>query len=184
MAKNPDIQQELVIEIDEVDKSLGGKPVTYELIHSMKFLDMVVSETLRKWPPGPQAANRAIVKTYALTAKDGTKVILEPGDNLFFPIIGLHYDEDYWPNPKKFDPYRFSDGNKHKIHAGTYLPFGIGPRACIGSRFALLETKVLFYYFFLKLNVRVCEKTLDKVEFESTIPPILKKPIMMEIVRR
>lgn len=184
LAKNLDVQEELANEIREVDRILNGSPVTYEMILKMKFLDMVVSEALRMWPPGPQAGNRCAVKSYTLKQRDGSKVTLNPGDNLMFPIIGLHYDENYWPNPHKFDPYRFSDENKGSIHPGTYLPFGIGPRACVGSRFSLLETKVLFYYFFLKLKVVVCEKTSLKVEFLSTIPPVLKTPIMLEIIAR
>lgn len=49
------------------------------------------------------------------------------------PIYSLHRDGKYWENPLKFDPERFSDENKHKITSNTYLPFGNGPRNCIGN---------------------------------------------------
>ncbi len=129
LARNPEIQNELISEIDDVLATLNGQPISYELLHKMKFLDMVICETLRKWPPGPQASNRECTKPYEIKNNE-TIVKLEPGDNIWFPIIGLHYDKNLWPNPKKFDPYRFSDENKKSIHAGAYMPFGSGPRAC------------------------------------------------------
>lgn len=134
LAKNPEIQTELIKEVDEVKESLEGKPITYEILHKMKLLDMVISEALRKWPSAPQVVNRVVTKPYILKNAKGNSVRFEVGDNMFIPVVGLHYDEDYWPDPQKFDPYRFSDENKNSIHPGTYLPFGIGPRTCIGSR--------------------------------------------------
>ena len=56
-----------------------------------------------------------------------------PMDNLCIPILGLHRDPKYYNDPEKFDPERFSDENKHKILPFTYLPFGVGPRSCIGE---------------------------------------------------
>lgn len=58
---------------------------------------------------------------------------LKKGDIVFIPVYGLHYDPDYFPDPYKFDPERFSDENKHNIKPNTYLPFGEGPRKCIGN---------------------------------------------------
>lgn len=58
---------------------------------------------------------------------------MKPGMTLNIPISGLHYDPKYFPNPQKFDPERFSDANKSKIHPYAYLPFGVGPRICIGK---------------------------------------------------
>jgi cytochrome P450 len=58
---------------------------------------------------------------------------VRPGDSLFIPIIGLHRDPNYYPDPERFDPERFSDDDKHNINQLTYLPFGIGPRSCIGE---------------------------------------------------
>jgi cytochrome P450 family 9 len=58
---------------------------------------------------------------------------IHPGEALFIPIIGLHRDSNYYPDPEHFDPERFSDDNKHNINPLTYLPFGIGPRSCIGE---------------------------------------------------
>lgn len=75
------------------------------------------------------------------------------------PTSGIHRDSQYYPNPEVFDPERFSDENKGNIKPYTYMPFGLGPRNCIGSRFALLETKTLFFNIMSKFNINVTSKT-------------------------
>ena len=131
LARNPDIQQELFLEIKEVIESLHGKPVTYEILHKMKFLDMVVCEALRKHPPFAQM-DRTCSKDYELDVGNGKTVLIKKGDLVILPYYQLHRDCEYFKNPEEFDPQRFSDENRDSIVTGTYLPFGIGPRACIG----------------------------------------------------
>lgn len=129
LSVNGDIQQKLYEEIAETHKNLNGKPLTYEVVQSMKYLDQVISETVRYWPPAP-GLDRVCVKDY--NYDDGEyKFTIEKGTSLMIPIYGLHFDEKYWENPKKFDPERFSHENREKIVPGTYAPFGIGPRNCI-----------------------------------------------------
>jgi cytochrome P450 family 9 len=132
MTFNKEVQQELQSEIDSVLAELDGKPVGYEALHKMKFLDMVVSEGLRKWPPAPQT-DRTCLKDYELKNHDGKVITIKAGEVCFFPIYSLHRDEALWPNPDKFDPQRFNDENKTSIASGTYFPFGLGQRACIGE---------------------------------------------------
>lgn len=132
---NPDIQQKLYEEIEETHRSLGGKKLTYDAVQNMKYLDMVVSETLRLWPPAPNT-DRLCVKDYK--HDDGQcKFTIEKGTVVMIPIVGLHLDEKYWDNPTKFNPERFSDDNKKNIIPGSYAPFGLGPRNCIVSLVAL-----------------------------------------------
>lgn len=83
------------------------------------------------------------------------------------PIYGFHHDPKYFPEPEKFDPERFSDENKGDIDPDTYLPFGIGPRNCIGSRFALMELKTIFYYLVLNFSLEVTEKTQIPLKFDK-----------------
>lgn len=60
-----------------------------------------------------------------------TKYVVEPGTKILIPVYALHHEEKYFPNPEVFDPERFAEGNK--IPKGAYLPFGDGPRICIGK---------------------------------------------------
>lgn len=62
-----------------------------------------------------------------------TTLKLEPGASVNIPVMGLHYDPQYYPDPEKFDPMRFSSEEKAKRSPYVYLPFGAGPRNCIGK---------------------------------------------------
>ncbi len=131
MAKNPEIQEELYREVSEVSTALNGKQVTYVALHKMKFLDMVVSETLRIQPPAPQI-DRCCSKDYTMDLGNGKSLEIKKDEVIFLPFYLLHHDPKYFHNPEEFNPYRFSDENKDSIIPGSYLPFGLGPRACIG----------------------------------------------------
>lgn len=76
---NPDIQKRLVEEIDEVSQDLNGSPVTYEVLQKLKYLDMVISETLRRWPPSA-FTDRICTKPYTLEGSNGTKINVSLND--------------------------------------------------------------------------------------------------------
>ncbi|XP_017782507.1 PREDICTED: cytochrome P450 9e2-like [Nicrophorus vespilloides] len=170
LAVNPDIQKRLQEEIDETRKRCNGK-LTYETLATMKYMDMVISETLRKWPSAV-AMDRYCVKPYTIPAvkPNESPVHLKIGDIIWLPIVGIHRDPEYYPEPEKFDPDRFNDENKHEIKPFTYNPFGYGPRNCIGSRFALIETKTIFFHLLSKYELEVVQQTrvplkVDKKKF-------------------
>ncbi|KAG6461827.1 cytochrome P450 9e2 [Manduca sexta] len=171
IAVNPDVQERLYQEIKDNKANNGGK-FDYNSIQQLKYMDMVVSETLRLWPPAV-ILDRLCIKDYNMgkpNNKADKDFICRKGQSLVIPVWALHRDPQYFPNPDKFDPERFSDENKHNIKPFTYLPFGLGPRNCIGSRFALIEVKVMMYLLLEHLEVSPCEKTcipavLDKSTF-------------------
>nr|AVL92852.1 CYP450 [Locusta migratoria] len=137
LAVNPDIQERLREEIDSVVAKHGGK-LTYEAIQEMSYLDMVVSETLRKYPP---VGNLGRVCTEPYTIP-GTNLRIEKGTKVFVPVYGIHHDPKYYPDPENFDPERFTEEGKASRHHFVYLPFGEGPRICIGMRFGLVQAKL------------------------------------------
>lgn len=140
LAENRDIQIRLMAEIDEVRAQLNGKPLSYEILQRMQYLDMVVSEALRKWPPAI-ITDRVCTKPYQMVDQlNGHKVNFDKGDGIWIPILGLHRDPKYFPNPNVFDPERFSVENRNTIQPFTYMPFGVGPRNCIG-KFAGLKSR-------------------------------------------
>ncbi|CAB3239056.1 unnamed protein product [Arctia plantaginis] len=165
LAVNPDVQEKLVEEIKEFDQKNGGQ-LDFKSIQSMKYMDMVVSEGMRMHPPAP-FLDRICVKDYNFgrVNKTATKdLIVRKGAAIGFPIYIFHRDPQLFPNPQKFDPERFSDENKHNIKPFSYMPFGLGPRNCIGSRFALCEVKVMLYQLLRKIKVSPCEKTRIPLE--------------------
>lgn len=138
LSLNPNVQQKLYEEIVETNANLDGKRISYETLQKMKYLDQVVSETLRKWPPA--LMDRLCVKEYECDYGDGEKFLFEKGIAFWIPVYGIHHDPNYYPDPEKFDPDRFSDENKNNILPGTYLPFGSGPRNCIGKSIQGIES--------------------------------------------
>lgn len=87
IAINLDIQERLHDEIVETNEKLDGKPVTFEALQKMKYLDMVVSETLRKWPLAFMMDRKAN-KQYLIEDHDGTKALIQPNDVVWFPTFG------------------------------------------------------------------------------------------------
>jgi cytochrome P450 family 6 len=79
-------------------------------------------------PPATQT-NRKCLEDYKIPGQD---VIIEKGTTVIIPIMGIHYDKEYYPEPEKFDPERFTDENKRLRHNFAHIPFGEGPRNCIG----------------------------------------------------
>ncbi|KXJ79843.1 hypothetical protein RP20_CCG027716 [Aedes albopictus] len=157
LALNPEIQQRLYEEVMETESNLDGKPLTYEVLQQMQYMDMVISESLRKWPPGI-VGDRYCTKDYHYKDSVGSFVI-EKGKSVWIPSIAIHNDPRYYPNPDKFDPERFSEENKSKINPAAYIPFGAGPRNCIGSRLALMEMKMIVYYLLREFSFEPTEKT-------------------------
>ncbi|XP_011706843.1 PREDICTED: cytochrome P450 9e2-like, partial [Wasmannia auropunctata] len=118
-----DIQDRLRLEVQQ-HLADGNSEISYELLSKMTYMDMVISEALRKYPP-QIFLDRLCAKKYELSpAQPGCKnVIVEPNNVVLFPVYGIHHDPKYFPNPDKFDPERFSEENKDNILPYTYLPF-------------------------------------------------------------
>lgn len=113
--------------------------------------DIIINsiETLRIYPPIP-SITRGCTKTYLIP---GTDAIVEKGLRLMIPILAIHNDPKYFPNPSQFDPDRFLPEEKAKRHPFTYLPFGEGPRLCIG-RYCLGGNKKIRTLWVAISNVR------------------------------
>lgn len=89
---------------------------------------------MRMYPPGLVLVKRC-TKDYDLVSPDNNPkktIQLKAGMSVTLPVYAIHYDEQYFPDPERFDPERFSDENKQQIIKGTYMPFGEGQRICLG----------------------------------------------------
>ncbi|KAI4456047.1 cytochrome p450 [Holotrichia oblita] len=137
LACNYDIQDKLREEIFDVLYEYNGE-ITYEALHEMKYMDQVINETLRKYPVVSMIL-RKCTQDYQVPFSNS---VIEKGTFTIISAMGLHRDPEYFPNPEKFYPDRFSDANLSKIRAGSYLPFGDGPRICIGMRFGMMQVKI------------------------------------------
>lgn len=179
LASNLDVQEKLREEIMRVLVIHGGE-ISYDTIADMKYMNQVVDETLRKYPP-VSFITRICEKDYQMP---GTETIIQKGIGVVVSILGLHHDPDYYPDPEKFNPERFSDENKKRRVPFTYIPFGEGPRLCIGLRFGLMQVKmglvVLLKKYKFLLNTQTAVP-LQMDPFSFTLTP--QEGIFLDVER-
>mgnify|MGYP002385199772 FL=1 len=146
LANRPDILQKLQDEIDQLLLDNNDKAVDYDTIAQMPYMDMFVSEVLRMYPIGNTAIQRCASEN---TVIQGIKI--EKGTLVHADIYSIHYNAELW-GPE--DPYVFyPERHQTKRHPMAYLPFGAGPRHCVGMRFALTELKLLLVQLLHKYSI-------------------------------
>ncbi|XP_058796126.1 uncharacterized protein LOC131666993 [Phymastichus coffea] len=158
LALNPDIQKKLQLEIDQVMRRSNGN-LTYEDINDMPYFDSVIAEALRAHPP-LIVIDRICDKDYQLppAVPGGKPFTVKSGMGVIFPAAAIQRDPKYFDDPDKFDPERYA-GKKFTFNDVTNLGFGIGPRNCLGYRFANMTVKVLFSYILTDFNLIPNSKT-------------------------
>ncbi|MDX1993685.1 MAG: cytochrome P450 [bacterium] len=132
LGAHPDILQQTAAEVRAV---LGAQPPAYDHLPQLTLLDQVIDEVLRLYPPihlgSRVAATDLAFNGYRIPA----------GMRVLYSIYLTQRHPAYWPEPERFIPARFAKGEKHVPY--SYLPFGGGPRNCVGAAFAGVETKVV-----------------------------------------
>uniref|UniRef100_A0A8V0Z3F2 Cytochrome P450 family 3 subfamily A member 4 n=1 Tax=Gallus gallus TaxID=9031 RepID=A0A8V0Z3F2_CHICK len=176
LAIHPDVQKRLQ---DEIDANLPNKAApTYNVVMQMEYLDMVVNESLRLHPPGGRI-ERICKKTVEFNGVTIPKDMV-----VMIPAYVLHRDPAYWPKPEEFRPERFSKENGENIDPYTFLPFGAGPRNCIGMRFALLIVKVAMVVLLQNFSFKPCKDTPIPLVLDTKGFMQPKKPIILKMVPR
>ncbi|XP_075557335.1 cytochrome P450 9e2-like isoform X2 [Dermacentor variabilis] len=159
LAKHQDMQDRLSDEVRAVLERDGS--FTYDNVFGIRYLDQVISESLRYYSPIVGFTTRRCARDY--THNGNT---IPAGSSVLIPSYHLSHDPTFWEEPEKFDPDRFSTENKGQVDPIVYQPFGQGPRNCIGMRFAQLEMKLtmaktLAKYKFVLDDRHVNEKSLE-----------------------
>lgn len=106
--------------------------------------------------------NRIAKNNYPVS---GTDHIIEKGTWIKVPVFAIHKNSTYHPDPDKFDPDRFESSEVKKRPAMTWLPFGDGPRGCIGMRFALMQIQIAIVVLLMNFEFSICSKTVDTIVF-------------------
>ncbi|XP_070556749.1 cytochrome P450 3A29-like [Ptychodera flava] len=160
LATNPDIQEKLCAEIDDV-MAKYDEP-TYEAVSKMSYLDMVVCEALRMYPPAPRF-DRQCTEDITIAG-----IHIPKGMVIAVALYTIHHNPEIYPDPEKFIPERFTKEEKEKRHPYAWLPFGAGPRNCIGMRFALMEAKIGLVRVFQNFTFEPCAETEIPVQLGKT----------------
>jgi cytochrome P450 len=134
LGQNPAVAAKLHAEVDQV---LAGHPPTLEDLARLPYTEMVIKEGMRIFPPvwsiGRQTTEATELAGYPIR-RNNMAII---------PMWSVHRDARHFPEPEKFIPERFSPENESTLHKYAYLPFGGGPRICIGNAFAMMEARLI-----------------------------------------
>ncbi|MFH8220948.1 cytochrome P450 [Streptomyces sp. NPDC018057] len=134
LGRHPQITAHVV---DELDRLPSDRPLRYEDLHTLEYTEDTILEAIRLFPPG-WLLSRRVRRTYTLGGhRLGRDTVL-----LVSPYA-LHRDPAHWTEPERFDPGRFRHGTHGEAHRAAYLPFGYGPRVCIGRGVAMMELKLI-----------------------------------------
>ncbi|KAM8712362.1 hypothetical protein ACLKA7_012819 [Drosophila subpalustris] len=162
LAQHTDIQDKLRKDIMSVIEKHDGK-LTYECIKDMRYLDQVISETLRLYTIVPFLERKAL-NDYVVPGHP--KYVIEKGTQVILPAAAFHRDEDFYPDPEKFDPERFSPEKVAARDSVEWLPFGDGPRNCVGMRFGQIQTRVGMAQLIKNFKFSVCDKTEIPLKYD------------------
>lgn len=176
LATNPQVMKKLQ---EEVDATFPNKaPIQYQELMQMEYLDCVINESLRLFP----IASR--LERVAKASVEINGFVIPKGMVVIVPTWPMHRDPEIWPEPEKFKPERFSKENKETIDPYIYMPFGAGPRNCIGMRFALVLVKLAIVEILQRYSFSVCKETEIPIELgvQGLLQP--KRPIKLKLVPR
>lgn len=171
LSTNPEAAAKLHAELDSV---LGGRAPTMADLHNLPYTLQVIKETLRLYPPAPvyvrDALGDDVLEGYPIPA--GSTVLLSP----YF----THRHPDFWPDPLKFDPDRWTPEAEAARHPQAYHPFASGQRVCIGNNFSLLETHILLAMLGQKFTPRLLPGHEPKWEMRGTLNIANGMPMFIE----
>ncbi|XP_044740008.1 cytochrome P450 3A19-like [Chrysoperla carnea] len=162
LAVYKDIQRKLYNEIIEVVGDTNVHSMNVDDLPKLKYMDMVLKESLRLTPTVPIISREA-----SQDIKIGNYTIPK-GANILIPIINIHRNPEYWENPLKFDPERFSPENIQNRHPYAYMPFSAGPRNCFGRRYAWIFMKTTLVALLSRYEFHT-DINLDTLQFEAGI---------------
>ncbi len=134
LAQHPEIRRQLE---NELDAALGGRAPSYQDVERLTYTRMVVEETMRLYPPA-WGFSRTALGPDRIGEYD-----LPPGWLVFVIPWVMHRHPKYWDDPERFDPERFTPARSAARPKFIYLPFGAGPRQCIGNHFAMTEAQII-----------------------------------------
>jgi cytochrome P450 len=173
LACHPDVEARVA---EEVDRVLAGRSPTVTDLADLPYGEMVIRETIRLYPPAP-GFGREPVEEVNIGGYDVAK-----GSLVFANTYAMQHDERFFADAGHFDPERFAAGWEERIPRYAYLPFGSGPRVCIGNGFAMMETRLIL--------AAMVQRYRFKLEGEAEIRPVQivtlrpARPVRMRLERR
>lgn len=172
LGRYPELEKQVQ---DEVDRTLSGRLPTVEDIPKLVFTRQVINETMRLYPPA-----------YALSRWCAEDDVIGGFDTPASAVITLspfitHRMPEFWPRPHEFDPERFSPANEKDRPRFAYIPFGAGPRQCIGEGFALTESVLVAAAIAQRFRLRIPDGYVAQMDPQITLHPKGGMPLQFEL---
>lgn len=146
----------------------SDRPVTFNDTLEMKYLERVIMETLRMYPPVPIIA-RKLNQDVQLSSEN---YVLPKGTTVVIATYKMHRRADLFPNPEVFNPDNFLPENTSTRHYYSYVPFSAGPRSCVGRKYAMLKLKILLTTILRNYRIK---SNLTEKDFRLQADIILKR---------
>jgi cytochrome P450 len=174
LANEPSVEAKLHEELDAV---LAGRTPTLADLKQLPYTEKVVKEGLRMYPPAYAVSRMALRDTQIGPYK------VEKNSVVNAIIYFTHHHPDFWENPEVFNPDRFNEQADKARHRWAYLPFGGGPRVCIGNMFALMEAQIMLATIASRYRLRLPAGHQLKMEPMITLRPKNGLPMILEARR-
>ncbi len=158
LSQNPEVEKKFFEEIDGV---LQGKAPAFEDLPKLQYVERVFKEALRLYPPA-WFVGRLVLEDDQIGG-----YFIPAGSMVFLSPYVTHHSPEIWKNPEHFDPDRFLPENFSQMHRFAYIPFGAGPRQCIGNHFAIMEAQVILASIAQKYRLKLVPG--QRIEKDPTI---------------
>ncbi|HEU4518663.1 MAG TPA: cytochrome P450 [Microvirga sp.] len=168
---HPHIEARVVAEIDRVT---GGAPLAADHAGALGYTGQVLQEAMRLYPPAPVIV-RAATRDVVIGAQPVAR-----GTAVYVPVYALHRHAKLWDEPDRFDPDRFAAGAAKARHRYQYIPFGAGPRICIGMGFAMLEATLILATLLRATRARLRDRYTPGLKLRVTLRPFPGMPMRIE----
>ena len=165
LAMDADVQERLRCEV-EIGVQTYRDLALYDLVNEIEYLDCVINESMRLCPP-----LHIFDRKCEETCEINERLTIPSGMDVIVPIYALHHDPEAWPDPEVYDPERFRGPAKDTRHPFQFLPFGAGPRNCIGMKYVMMEMKVAL--------VRILRKFKFVRSPETQVPLVLSSAVTL-----
>ncbi len=173
IAQNPHVAARLQAELDQV---LGGRLPTLEDLPKLQYMEWVIQETTRLYPPGWLLLRETTEATQIGNYTVGR------GEPVILATYNIQRHPDFWEKPQLFYPERFEHPEQARLAKRAYLAFGAGPRNCIGMNFAIMEAQLILGTLLQRVSLHSAENYIAPLHF--VFPLGIRGPLMMRIAKR
>lgn len=179
LAKHQNVQNRLSNELDKFfDDNIS---ISYESVNELNYLDAVINETLRHSPTVPrmikEAAKNCIIKY------NGKDVYIPEGTHIQMSVYCLHRDEENFQDASQFLPERFLKNSNLRHNSQAFLPWGTGPRSCVGMRIAMFEIKLCILYLIRRFRLEIAPET-EPVKYLGGQPVSCPIAMYLKLIKR